>query len=66
MGPSVAALQTMLAAYGYEVTPNGMFDEATRDAVAAFQRHFRPEKVDGIADLSTVETLRDLLGSLPA
>ena len=66
IGPPVAALQTLLAAYGYGVTANGIFDEATRDAVAAFQRHFRPEKVDGIADLSTVETLRDLLGSLPA
>ena len=65
MGPPVAALQTMLAAYGYGVTPNGVYDEATRDAVAAFQRHFRPEKVDGIADLSTVETLHDLLASLP-
>ncbi len=65
MGPQVAALQTMLAAYGYGVTPNSVYDEATRDAVAAFQRHFRPEKVDGIADLSTVETLRNLLASLP-
>ena len=61
IGPPVAALQSMLAAYGYGVTANGVYDEATRDAVAAFQRHFRPEKVDGIADLSTVETLRNLL-----
>jgi N-acetylmuramoyl-L-alanine amidase len=65
-GPQVAALQTMLAAYGYQAPPNGIYDEATHDAVAAFQRHFRPDKVDGIADLSTVETLRDLLSSLPA
>jgi N-acetylmuramoyl-L-alanine amidase len=65
MGPAVAALQSMLAAYGYGVTANGIYDETARDAVAAFQRHFRPEKVDGIADVSTVETLRDLLRSLP-
>ncbi|MCI4680564.1 N-acetylmuramoyl-L-alanine amidase [Rhodoblastus acidophilus] len=65
MGPPVAALQSLLAAYGYEVAPSGAYDEATRDAIAAFQRHFRPEKVDGIADLSTVETLRNLLQSLP-
>lgn len=66
MGPPVAALQTLLAAYGYEVPASGLYDAATRDAVAAFQRHFRPEKVDGIADLSTLETLRGLLAALPA
>lgn len=65
MGPPVAALQTLLAAYGYGVTPSGVYDEATRDVVAAFQRHFRPAKVDGVADGSTVETLRALIGSLP-
>jgi N-acetylmuramoyl-L-alanine amidase len=32
--------------------------------VAAFQRHFRPRQVDGIADRATVETLRRLLASL--
>jgi N-acetylmuramoyl-L-alanine amidase len=29
--------------------------------VAAFQRHHRPAKVDGIADVSTVATLGALL-----
>jgi len=29
--------------------------------VKAFQRHFRPERVDGIADESTLATLKDLL-----
>ena len=62
MGPPVAALQHMLAAYGYDITPSGFYDEATRLAVAAFQRHFRPAQVDGTADLSTLETLRALLG----
>jgi N-acetylmuramoyl-L-alanine amidase len=65
MGPPVAALQSLLAAYGYGVTPTGIYDEATRDVVAAFQRHFRPALVDGIADVSTVETLRALLNALP-
>jgi N-acetylmuramoyl-L-alanine amidase len=65
MGPPVQALQAMLAAYGYGVTRTGVYDEATRDVVAAFQRHFRPARVDGIADVSTVETLRALIGSLP-
>ncbi len=65
IGPPVAALQAMLASYGYGVTPTGCYDTATGDAVAAFQRHFRPEKVDGIADISTVETLRNLIAALP-
>jgi N-acetylmuramoyl-L-alanine amidase len=33
--------------------------------VAAFQRHFRPAQVDGIADRSTIETLHRLLTTLP-
>jgi N-acetylmuramoyl-L-alanine amidase len=33
--------------------------------VAAFQRHFRQAKVDGVADSSTIETLHRLLTSLP-
>ena len=65
MGPPVAALQAMLASYGYGLTPTGAYDPATRDVVAAFQRHFRPERVDGIADVSTVLTLRALIERLP-
>jgi N-acetylmuramoyl-L-alanine amidase len=65
MGPPVAALQTLLAAYGYGLARSGVYDEATQQAVAAFQRHFRPEKVDGIADLSTIETLRRLNSAAP-
>ncbi|TFF19736.1 N-acetylmuramoyl-L-alanine amidase [Jiella endophytica] len=63
-GPAVVSLQRKLAAYGYAVEPTGVFDAATRDVVIAFQRHFRPALVDGIADISTVETLDDLLAAL--
>jgi N-acetylmuramoyl-L-alanine amidase len=34
--------------------------------VAAFQRHFRPQHVDGIIDVSTVSTLKDLLAARDA
>jgi N-acetylmuramoyl-L-alanine amidase len=34
--------------------------------VEAFQRHFRPQCVDGIADGSTLRTLRRLLDSATA
>jgi N-acetylmuramoyl-L-alanine amidase len=33
--------------------------------VAAFQRHFRPARVDGVADPSTVRTLRALIDTRP-
>jgi N-acetylmuramoyl-L-alanine amidase len=56
-GRAVAALQSALAAYGYRVELTDRYDQATREAVAAFQRHFRPARVDGRADRSTVDTL---------
>ena len=60
-GEEVARLQRMLADYGYGITPSGEYDAATQEIVAAFQRHFRPARVDGIADVSTVQTLAALL-----
>lgn len=60
-GPAVEALQGMLRLYGYGVDINGTFDDATQATVRAFQRHFRPSRVDGIADSSTVITLHRLL-----
>jgi N-acetylmuramoyl-L-alanine amidase len=65
-GEAVEALQSMLALYGYGVEITSVFDAVTQAVVAAFQRHFRPELVDGVADSSTVETLRELLETLPS
>src|SRR3954465_5694701 len=62
----VAGLQAALARYGYNVPTSGKFDGATMEVVTAFQRHFRPERVDGIADHSTMTTLHALLSTLPA
>ena len=64
-GEAVESLQSMLAVYGYGVEINGNFDRQTTQVVEAFQRHFRQSSVDGIADGSTVLTLRNLLESLP-
>ena len=44
----------MLGAYGYDNTDPGL-------ALAAFQRHFRPESLDGRADGETVGRLKALL-----
>ncbi len=57
VGQPVEALQAMLAHYGYGVDITGTFDSTTREVVTAFQRHFRPAQVDGVADRSTVTTL---------
>lgn len=65
-GAPVEALQEMLALYGYEMPVTGNYDAQTEAVVRAFQRHFRPERVDGIADFSTITTLRDLIRALPA
>jgi len=61
----VGDMQTAFAKYGYGIPVTGKFDGPTMEIVAAFQRHFRPERVDGIADMSTVDTLRRLLAALP-
>ncbi|MBV2143943.1 N-acetylmuramoyl-L-alanine amidase [Falsochrobactrum sp. TDYN1] len=63
-GQPVEALQSMLALYGYEIQINGLFDEQTEIVIKAFQRHFRPQNVDGVADVSTIDTLYRLLFSL--
>jgi len=64
-GDEVLALQQALARYGYDVPLTGRYDGKTTDAVTAFQRHFRPERVDGVTDYSTLTTLNDLLAKLP-
>ncbi|MDB5551472.1 MAG: N-acetylmuramoyl-L-alanine amidase family 2 [Rhizobium sp.] len=65
-GPPVEALQAMLALYGYNTPVSGEFCDRTHGDVDAFQRHFRPERVDGIADFSTIDTLHRLLKALPS
>jgi N-acetylmuramoyl-L-alanine amidase len=64
--PAIAEVQTLLAKYGYDAPSTGDFDTATRDAIAAFQRHFRPARVDGVADTSTTATLKALLAAREA
>ncbi|WP_350334968.1 peptidoglycan recognition protein family protein [Coralliovum pocilloporae] len=60
-GQPIRALQTMFALVGYNVEVSGVFDRKTVFVVTAFQRRFRPERVDGIADLSTLATLNDVV-----
>jgi N-acetylmuramoyl-L-alanine amidase len=65
-GEVVTRLQRALRGYGYAIEETGHYDEATQQVLTAFQRHFRPARVDGIADASTMLTLRALLETRPA
>jgi N-acetyl-anhydromuramyl-L-alanine amidase AmpD len=53
-----AELRRLLLTYGYAVEPG---DGGLKLAVESFQRHFRPRKVDGVADGETVAILRALV-----
>ena len=65
-GEQVSRLQRTLAAYGYGIAESGSYDDATREVITAFQRHFRPARVDGITDPSTLLTLRALIETRPS
>jgi N-acetylmuramoyl-L-alanine amidase len=62
----VAQLQAELAEVGYPIPRHGRLDAATRLVIAAFQRHFRPERVDGDPDQATRARLDGLLAMLRA
>ena len=62
-GEPVAALQAMLAMLGFECEPTGTYCERTEIVVRAFQRHWRPARIDGVADVSTIQTLHALLSA---
>jgi N-acetylmuramoyl-L-alanine amidase len=64
--PTIEEAQKLLARFGYGVNAGGYFDGTTRDAIAAFQRHFRPARVDGVLDVSTLTTLRALIAERDA
>jgi N-acetylmuramoyl-L-alanine amidase len=49
----VSRLQLQLAAIGYDVKQTAFIDTATKAALVAFQRRFRPAHIDGVADDET-------------
>lgn len=60
-GEARALFLQALAEYGYGVIASGGEDDNTEAVIAAFQRHFRPQLVSGIADVSTVARLEQLI-----
>jgi len=57
----VLTLQKKLAAYGYDIAPSGSNDSASRNAIAAFQMHFRPANYLGEPDAETEATVDALI-----
>ena len=62
-GEMVAALQRDLLDYGYGVEVTTTYGTGLANVVEAFQRHFRPARIDGRADRSTRQTLARLLAA---
>lgn len=51
--PTAAEVQSDLRDIGYGVPMTGVFDEGTRVVICAFQRRYRPIRVDGVVDAET-------------
>ncbi len=60
-GAGVFALQAGFTRLGYDCAPSGKYDARTTAVVRAFQRHWRQERVDGVADGMTRARLIALL-----
>nr|WP_174300970.1 N-acetylmuramoyl-L-alanine amidase [Caulobacter sp. S45] len=60
-GPGVFIVQGGLTRLGYDCASSGVFDPATGVIVEAFQRHWRPERVDGVMDGESRARLMALL-----
>ncbi|MGL4910266.1 MAG: N-acetylmuramoyl-L-alanine amidase [Cetobacterium sp.] len=57
---SIEALKKELSNYGYEINDTDTWDLQSSRAIAAFQMHFRPRKVDGVFDLETFAIIKAL------
>jgi N-acetylmuramoyl-L-alanine amidase len=62
--PPLGEAQALLAAFGYALPVTGRPDSSTAAVVSAFQRHFRPARIDAILDAETFDRLRRLLSLL--
>ncbi len=57
---AIAAAQRQLCEYGYDIAITGTQDAASQKVVSAFQRHFRPGRIDGAIDTETAWLIRAL------
>ena len=60
---AIEQLQRELRDFGYRIEVTSTYGKGMVQVVEAFQRHFRPSRVDGRADVSTRDTLARLLAA---
>jgi len=58
--PDIEWAQHKLKRLGYGIPQNGKLDKATHNVIAAFQMHYRPDKVDGKLDAETAAIIAAL------
>ncbi|WNW12677.1 N-acetylmuramoyl-L-alanine amidase [Pseudomonas sp. DTU_2021_1001937_2_SI_NGA_ILE_001] len=58
--PDILWFQQQLARLGYRTPQTGVLDEETRNVIAAFQMHFRPQRFDGEPDAQSAAILQVL------
>jgi N-acetylmuramoyl-L-alanine amidase len=63
VGGAIAAAQRQLGEYGYELDVTGVLDEETMAVLSAFQRHFRPARIDGLLDGETIGLIEAVLAA---
>lgn len=61
----VSILQSGLAYIGYSARVTGILDEVSVKIIEALQRRYRPDQVDGIVDIHTMEIVKALSESIP-
>jgi N-acetylmuramoyl-L-alanine amidase len=61
----VMKVQIALKQFGYGITESGVWDDATKKTIEAFQYHFRPQNYDGKIDIETWAILQALIQKYP-
>ena len=61
----VMKVQIALKQFGYGITETGVWDDATKKTIEAFQYHFRPQNYDGKIDIETWAILQALIQKYP-
>lgn len=56
----VAIVQSGLAHIGYGARVSGVMDELTGHIIEAVQRRYRPDQIDGVVDVMTMEVIKAL------
>ena len=63
-GTAVTEIQKQLSYFGYNIQITGHYDLQMKEVVTAFQRHFRPQEINGVFDTLCSDLLLDLLDQI--